>query len=666
LLLKHLNAIMLRDITHSSNFLLLLALILSAFTFLWNPLDFPPLKYEDGTYVGRAMHVLVAQTPQEGKFYDHPYFGQLFLAGILFLTGYPDSLHSSAEGDVVKSIEELWLVPKLAIGIIGVTNTFLVYKISERLYSAKIGFIASILFAIMSISLLRTIFLESLQLPLLLSSIFFAVSIKDSKTENHTERNLLKVLISGVFMGLAIFTKIPVFMMIPSVVFLILTNNNKKVKTLSFWLIPVVLIPLIWPTYAISHDQFDQWLNGIYWQTHRQSAETPLEADRQMNLANSITKNFLKMPLLFALGFSGLVFAALKKDFFLLLWAIPFLVFLYFIEFVSEFHIIPLLPLLSISSARLIVGLSDMVTFRKIANILPFFIISGIAVFGLLGVTTQLTTHGNDDKLEATAFVTRYLNDNNGSNVTMIANHLYSWIPKYVFRLGEDYRIPEIDPIETGLKINKSIFVVDDTFRSIMSGNDEIGERLRNVYYAHTKNRTTTAVEVGPIKIILPELPSFYNGSKETNEINLLSSKNNWKLMGSGLLSHSNGTLTILVDTKGTDKVTRNAILRTQLNNLTETPLLLSLSYSSNSTQEYDTFFVEIKETGSQKRYFKSPLKNTSGNETTQLFSIPSEIVGKPTEFRFRLNIDTPGEHKLVLKTISIINPIYQHHPVIK
>lgn len=370
-----------------------------------------PIKYEDGTYIERAMHVLVAHTPQEGGFYDHPYFGQLFLAGILWLAGYPDSVHASAEGDILMSVEDLWMVPKVIIGILGIIDTFLIYKISERRYNAKVGFVASILFAIMSISFLRTVYLESLQLPLLLSSILFALYAKVPKTLDKGNKNLPYVLISGIFMGLAIFTKIPAFMMIPLVVFLILTSNNKKLKTLSLWIIPVVLIPAIWPAYAISHAQFDDWLDGIYYQTHRQSAGSALESDRERTLANSVTKNFLKIPLVFILGFSGLVFAALKKDYFLLLWAIPLLGFLYFIGFVSEYHIIPLLPLLFISSARLIVGLSDMISYRKIGQVLPFFIISAIAIFGLINVMIQVTKYSNNDKLEASAFVTRYLND---------------------------------------------------------------------------------------------------------------------------------------------------------------------------------------------------------------------------------------------------------------
>ena len=616
-------------------------------------MGFPPLRYGDGTYTGRAMYVLVAGNPQVGNLYDHPYFGQLFLAGILWLTGYPDSIHASAEGDVLMSVEALWLVPKVFIGILGVIDTFLIYKISERRYSAKVGFIASILFAIMSITSLRTIFLESLQLPLLLSSIFFVLNAMDAKTGYSEKKNLSKILISGIFMGLAIFTKIPAFMMVPLVVFLILTSNNKKLKTLSFWIIPVVLIPSIWPMYAISHGQFDQWLNGIYWQTHRQSVE-PLEEDRQKTLVNSITTNFLKMPLLFGLGFSGLVFAALKKDFFLLLWGIPFLGFLYIIGFASDFHIIPLLPLLCISSARFIVGLTDMITYRKIGEVLPFFIISAITIFGLVNVMTQITAHNNDIKFLASAFVARYLNDNKDGNITMIASNVYSWIPKYVFQLREDYRIPEIDPIETSPKINRSLFVVDSTFKDVMSANDETGKRLRNVYKAHTNNQTTT-VEVGPYKIILPETRSSYNVLTQDNGTNLLSREYNWKLKGSGRLPHADGILKILVKTNGTDKVSRNAILRTQLNNLTETPLLLSLVYTSKSPEGNDKFSVEIKDTDSQKRYFKSSLKDTSGIETSQLFILPAEIAGKPTEFRFGVTTNTPGEHTLILKTVRII-----------
>ena len=78
-----------------SRLAILVPIALSAFTHLWNPAGFPDIFYDEGVYMRRAMHVMEGQGPQEGSFYDHPYFGQLFLAGALGLFGYPQSLDPS-------------------------------------------------------------------------------------------------------------------------------------------------------------------------------------------------------------------------------------------------------------------------------------------------------------------------------------------------------------------------------------------------------------------------------------------------------------------------------------------------------------------------------------------------------------------------------------------
>ena len=131
----------------------------------------------------RAIHVLDGLGPQEPRNvtwsfeqpYDHPYFGQLFLASALGIVGYPDSLNPRV-GDVY-SIEMLHLVPRLLMGMLAVVDTFLIYKIAERRYSNRnIAFIAAILFAVMPMSwLTRRILLDSLFLPFLLTSILFAL-----------------------------------------------------------------------------------------------------------------------------------------------------------------------------------------------------------------------------------------------------------------------------------------------------------------------------------------------------------------------------------------------------------------------------------------------------------------------------------------------------------
>jgi hypothetical protein len=114
-------------------------LALSAFTHLWNPIGFPSMYIDETTYLRRAMVVLEGSGPIDKSYplpqYDHPFFGQLFLAGVFRIIGYPDLLvHSIAKGDI-RSVEMLYLVPRVLMGILAVVDTFLVYKIAERRYN---------------------------------------------------------------------------------------------------------------------------------------------------------------------------------------------------------------------------------------------------------------------------------------------------------------------------------------------------------------------------------------------------------------------------------------------------------------------------------------------------------------------------------------------------
>jgi dolichyl-phosphate-mannose--protein O-mannosyl transferase len=225
----------------------------------------------------RTMHILEGlghhheQSSVYPHPYDHPYFGQYFLAGMLAIVGYPEWLNLSSptttDGDTIHSIEMLYLIPRVLMGVLAVIDTFLVYKIAERRYNNRtIALIASILFAVMPITwLLRKILLESLLLPLLLSSILFALYTKDQKRNYNikTNKNILIVLLSGIFLGLAILTKIPIFTIIPLVGYLVYTSSNKNWKILGLWLIPVISIPLIWPVDVILIGDFNVWLKDV-------------------------------------------------------------------------------------------------------------------------------------------------------------------------------------------------------------------------------------------------------------------------------------------------------------------------------------------------------------------------------------------------------------------
>ena len=136
--------IFLRNRPSKSIILIITPLVLSAFIHLWNPKGFPPLYFDEGIYMRRAMNMLETHSPQEDPyFYDHPYFGQTFLAGIFWMTGYPSSLHPSVS---IKSIETLYSFPRILMGVLAIIDTLLVYKISERRYSRNVAFIASTLF----------------------------------------------------------------------------------------------------------------------------------------------------------------------------------------------------------------------------------------------------------------------------------------------------------------------------------------------------------------------------------------------------------------------------------------------------------------------------------------------------------------------------------------
>ena len=472
---------LLKTVINSNLFFLLVPLMLSAYTHLWNPLGFPAgPSYDENIYLRRTMNVLDNLGPQESELYDHPYFLQIFLSAILMLIGYPNSLHPIV-GNIV-SVHTLYLVPKLIMGILSIVDTFLIYKIVECYYdkkynndnegnNTKIAFIASILFAVMPItSMVRTVWLESIQLPFILSSILFAIyakkaSVREVNCRNNTiNRNfLILTLLSGIFLGLSIFTKIPAFTFVILVGYLLFgslsTISKRNFKIVIFWLITVLSIPSIWPVYALYSGHFSLWLKGIFFQTHR-SVQSFLD---------SIKYDFLIDPVFLTIGFVGFIFTGIiKRDLLILLWVIPFMLFLYVIGFVSYWHLIPIFPVLSIAAAKMIVDLSTTSIMNKkqnkknIQQIVPFIVVSGIALFGILNTTKLISenTNVNTPYFEAAAFVVKYLHDNNyNGKFTVISNPFYSWIPFYLFNLHYD----SVDYYDSPVSVKtKKVILISD------------------------------------------------------------------------------------------------------------------------------------------------------------------------------------------------------------
>ena len=473
---------------------IVIPLLLSAYTHLWNPTGFPGIWVVEGQYLQRAMYVLDGEGLHEPKNiyhhpYDHPYFGQIFLAGLLSIFGYPDSIGiSSSDYTVINAhaIEKMYLVPKLIVGILAVIDTLLLFKITEKRYGKTVALIATVLFAVMPVTwFLRKIFLETLLLPLLLSSVLFAIYINMNYNDCNKLRNGFKekriikiislktvslVLLSGIFLGLCIFTKIPLFIMIPFIGYIIF-KNTKNWKFLSLWIVPVILIPLIWPIHALSIGEFEMWIKDVKWNSQRDDLST----DRAVSsiLINSLKYIFQIDPVFLISGIIGILYAFIKRDHFILLWVLPFLLFLFAINFVSFFHLIPVIPIFCISFAKLIVDVSNKIKNAKIKFITPFVIISGIGIFGLVGTTMLITLNVNLFYFNIYAFLVQYLlNENNsnlddpeGNEITIIGRHWtrgFYWIPKFIFDLDVDYKkIDKYNDIPEQTTNEKFLFIVD-------------------------------------------------------------------------------------------------------------------------------------------------------------------------------------------------------------
>jgi Dolichyl-phosphate-mannose-protein mannosyltransferase len=472
--------------------LLAIPLALSAFTSLWNPLGFPSMHIDEGHYMRKAMSILDGTGIDPLHRYAAPYFGQIFLAGVLGMVGYPDSLNLSDTGgdDVLHSVERLYLAPRVLMGLLAVADTFFIYKITERRYhNRNVALIAAILFAVMPFGwLFRRIFLETIQVPFLLMSILLAVYVKDFKIEKNNNAARYKaismILLSGAFLGLSIFTKVPVFTMIPLVGFLIYTNNTNghKLRNLGLWFIPVILIPLIWPAHAMIIGEFDQWIHGILWQTTGRPSSP---------LSGTLKTFFQDDPILFVIGMAGLIYAAVKRDFFLLLWVIPFLIFLYFIGYVSPFHLMPLIPAFCIAASRLLVELPSKIKIIKkhnIQQILPFAIISGIIIFGLVSTAMLITTNVNSAVYKALAVIVQKLptkDDTNSTNsVSLVASPIYFTMPRHGFdKAFYDRSMFSGKSLET----ERYILVADSAFKKLMSNTERRSSTVMKSLYDNSQ-----------------------------------------------------------------------------------------------------------------------------------------------------------------------------------
>lgn len=484
---------------HVKYFIILIPVVLSAYTHLWNLLGFPSIHIDESHYLRRVMLVLNGMGPQESaatgypRTYDHPYFGQLFLAGVLGIAGYP-ALYNP--GSNVYTIQVLHLIPRILMGLLAILDTFILYKIAERRYNTKIAIIASILFAVMPVTwILRRVYLDNILMPFLLSSILFALYIKvskdkgvllKSKSECRISKDVL-IIISGIFLGLAIYTKVPAFTMIPLVGTLVFFNSGKSLRSVGIWLAPVIILPLMWPLYSVIVGQSDLWLKWVFWQTDR--------IDRP--LSTSLMILFQIDPIVTIIGLAGSAFAALRKDFLPLMWISPFLIFSYSLGYVQYFHLLLIFPAICIGSAILIESVQRIIT--KYSEILSYTIIVFVGAFGLVATTMLITLDVNSSYYKVYAAIAEQLpfSPNGDAKVTVIGSHWWIWdtywITQYVLNKPHEWIDPHLDPkFKEQINTQKVLFIGDQQFvQSISRRINSDNLREIRVLYNESKEKAS-------------------------------------------------------------------------------------------------------------------------------------------------------------------------------
>jgi hypothetical protein len=629
-------------------------LLLSAITHLWNPIGFPVPNVDEGIYLGRAVYLIDTSNLKDPYIgYDHPYFGQIFLAAYLYITGY-QSLLNSSHGYL--NYEMLLLIPRILMGLLAVLDTFFLFKIVEYRYNIKTAFIASVLFAVMPITwLTRWVLLDSIQLPFILLSILFSILPSKLGTSPNPSKNVILVLLSGTFLGISIFTKIPSFTLIPLIGYLVFMENKKSFKMLALWIIPVLLIPSMWPLHALSLGEFDEWWDEIIHQAHRESHAIYVALN-----------DFFKIDGLFLIiGVSSLIYSVLKRDLFILLSVIPFLIFMYLIGYVDVNHLVVLVVILCISTGKLFVDILSFV--RKKGHFLHLFTVGGIAaimVVGLISTIMEISLDLNTQYFMAARFIDQYLKsdlsnngslkENNHGRITIVSHPFFFWVDKYKFQNKNNYYWHE-DKFVT----QKIISIIDGVFRQVIEEDAHYSKKFRNLFSAFDTRKLNSfnnnSTHDGRIDILLTNL-NRYNKTK-INLTNLLDEDHYWSNSNFVNIKRKNGVMNITADTTkaNTTHNINHAFLNSTID-FTGPAVYLSISYFVPTNGKDTDFTLEIYDTEGNNTLWMHELRKSHRTTQNEFFILPDNISEKKVSLDIRIRSYENGIDSLLLRNLLVYN----------
>ncbi len=518
-------------------YIIILIISITSFTHLFNPTGFPNIHVDEGTYMYRAMHLLtLGNLEWNNSFYDHPYFGPIFLACVLYIINYPFIITPDLQNYL--SAESAYMVPRLIMGTLGIIDTILLYGITKIYYNRDVAIISSVLFSIMPLTwAIRRIYLESILYPFVLGAILIVVYLKSSKKLTLRMENFL-IFVSGVMLGLSIFTKAPMMAMMPLLMFYIYLYK-RKISQIILFLVPVILIPLFWPIDALYKGEFDQWKIGVLSQLERQNGSS----------LNAFYDIYSIDPILLVMSLFGTVFALIRRDYFLIIWIVPFLiVFGFFISYVNWFHLIPIFGFFCISSG---VIMEWLIKHSSKIRIIPILLITMVIVIGFYSTLVLISTDVSSFQYQTMAYINsllsedvespipysaksissdsitpdktnqnftssnptaHYLENNNklvNYQTIIVSSPIYSWIYKFVYNYNNTfYSYTENKEIK---EENKVILILDRYFRDYLVNNLESRNKSWNSDIATSTNLYNAFVGLNSTKYFYGISPNDYD-----------------------------------------------------------------------------------------------------------------------------------------------------------
>jgi hypothetical protein len=206
----------------------------------------------------------------------------------------------------------------------------------------------------------------------------------------------------------------------------------------------------------------------------------------------------------------GLIYAIVKKDYFVLLWTFPYLCFLYAIGWAAQFHWLPVLPMLCIAPSIILEMLKEIRPW-KLGYILQYAIISAIVFSGFLFTTNLVTSNLNSQFVQLSSFINQELAHNlenqqdNSEAITIVGSHRVRglmWIPQYILGSEVFFRDTDIPGENFTKPITTEKFILVADSNTLLRVNDEnhLREFLRDrrvaVLYHNASETIATYLDI--------------------------------------------------------------------------------------------------------------------------------------------------------------------------